>query len=129
MNTSSQEMPSGKGMARAVSVAGLALVWGLIWANMPSKDEWLSDQVKPGFTVPATIPELDLTIPGVPVPPAANPPAQIPTRSAGVSSGDRTGSSCVKGQGLNATPRCNRFVPHSSRESLRDRASQHVSKS
>jgi hypothetical protein len=52
---------AGKGLARAVSVIGLALVWVIVWANLPSRNEWFSQQSKP----PVPAPELDLTIPGV----------------------------------------------------------------
>lgn len=64
--------PSGSLTAAAVSVAGLALVWGLVWAHLPSKEELLSDvpQVHPASPpVPA---ELDLTIPGVVSGPSAS---------------------------------------------------------
>lgn len=64
-------MSSGKGMARAVSVIGLALVWGLIWANLPSQDDLLSAYMKPALAVPPAVPELDLTIPGVPLQPSS----------------------------------------------------------
>ena len=46
------------------SVVGLALIWSVVWANLPSWDELQSAQPR----VPAVpaVPELDLTIPGVP---------------------------------------------------------------
>ena len=43
------DVPSGKGMARVVTIVGLMLVWGLVWANLPSKEEWRSMPVKPGI--------------------------------------------------------------------------------
>ena len=64
----SRQDQSGKFTASAVSVAGLALVWGVVWANLPSKGELLSApaiQIRPAGSEPAA-PELDLTIPGVP---------------------------------------------------------------
>lgn len=53
------------------TIAGLGLVWGLVWANMPGRDQL---QAAEGFSraakvAPAT-PELDLRIPGVPAPDA-----------------------------------------------------------
>ena len=61
--TDKQEL-SGKGTASLVSVFGLVLVWGIVWANLPSKDELLSAQ-PPLAPVPPVVRELDLTIPGV----------------------------------------------------------------
>lgn len=49
-----------------VSAVGLVLVWGVVWANLPSKDELLSTQSKEHVVAPTVPPELDLTIPGVP---------------------------------------------------------------
>jgi hypothetical protein len=62
---------SGKVTASLVSVVGLVLVWGIVWANLPSREELLSAQPKPHIAAPPAVPELDLTIPGVP----ANRPA------------------------------------------------------
>lgn len=60
-----QPEPSGKAIASLASLVGLALVWSVVWANLPSREELLSDQ--PQLRSPAVppVPELDLTIPGV----------------------------------------------------------------
>ncbi|MCA1957807.1 MAG: hypothetical protein LDL14_04665 [Nitrospira sp.] len=50
-------------MANLASFIGLALVWSVVWANLPSWEELLSEQ--PVVHSPAAVPELDLTIPGV----------------------------------------------------------------
>lgn len=70
-NTGGQER-SGKFTAGVASVAGLVLVWGIVWANLPSKEELLSARSpdQPSAKPPA-VPELDLTIPGVPSGPRA----------------------------------------------------------
>lgn len=72
MKTINQQEPSGKGIASVVSVVGLVLVWGIVWANLPSKDELLSAQSKEHVVAPPVPPELDLTIPGVPPAPLSN---------------------------------------------------------
>jgi len=54
-------------MAGIVSLVSLALIWGIIWANLPSKEELLAAQPPPQISAPAPAePVLDLTIPGVP---------------------------------------------------------------
>lgn len=63
---STTEQSSGKLTASIVSVAGLILVWGIVWANLPSKEEWLSAQSQERASAAPLVPELDLTIPGVP---------------------------------------------------------------
>jgi hypothetical protein len=58
---------SGRFSAGIVSVMGLILVWGIVWANLPSKDELLSAQPPArSASGPPPVPELDLSIPGVP---------------------------------------------------------------
>jgi hypothetical protein len=58
---------SGKFTSGVVSVAGLVLVWGIVWANLPSKEELLSAQsADQPPAKPPEVPELDLTIPGIP---------------------------------------------------------------
>jgi hypothetical protein len=54
-----------------VTLVGLGLVWGLVWANMPTKDQFLASDVssRSKKAEPAT-PVLDLSIPGVPSPAA-----------------------------------------------------------
>lgn len=54
-----------------VTIVGLGLVWGLVWANMPSKDQLHASGVS-SRSMKATppTPSLDLSIPGVPAPDA-----------------------------------------------------------
>jgi hypothetical protein len=64
----SQQDQSGKFTAGAVSIFGLALVWGAVWANLPPKGEFLTappTQIR-SAGAESVPPELDLTIPGVP---------------------------------------------------------------
>lgn len=65
MKTTNTHESSGKVTASLVSVVGLVLVWCIVWANLPSKDELLSAQSQPRTAVAPVVPELDLTIPGV----------------------------------------------------------------
>ena len=64
MKREEKQAPSGKGVAGLASLIGLALVWSIVWANLPSREELLSAQ-RPVAVAPA-VPELDLSIPGVP---------------------------------------------------------------
>lgn len=69
-----QPEPPGKLTATLASIVGLVLVWAVVWANLPSREELLSEQPSLGAPVPPPVPELDLTIPGVsPVRPAGKP--------------------------------------------------------
>lgn len=54
-----------------VTLVGMGLVWGLVWANLPTKDQFEASGVssRSKQTDPPT-PELDLSIPGVPSPDA-----------------------------------------------------------
>jgi len=54
-----------------VTIVGLGLVWGLVWANMPTRDQLHASVVSPRVikATPPT-PALDLSIPGVPAPDA-----------------------------------------------------------
>jgi hypothetical protein len=54
-----------------VTIVGLGLVWGLVWANMPTRDQLHASAVSPREmkATPPT-PALDLSIPGVPAPDA-----------------------------------------------------------
>lgn len=76
MKTTNKQEPSGKVTASLVSVVGLVLIWGIVWANLPSKDELLSAQSQPRIAVAPVVPELDLTIPGVP----ATQPTHVPVQ-------------------------------------------------
>ncbi len=69
MKATNKQEPAGKVTASLVSVVGLVLVWGIVWANLPSKDELLSAQSQPRAAAVPVVPELDLTIPGVPATP------------------------------------------------------------
>lgn len=54
-----------------VTIGGLGFVWGLVWANMPAKDQFEASTVSSRtMTAPPPVPELDLSIPGVPSPDA-----------------------------------------------------------
>lgn len=66
MKTTQQPEPPGKFTASLASIVGLALVWSVVWANLPSREELLSEQPNLGTPAPPPVPELDLTIPGVP---------------------------------------------------------------
>ena len=71
MNKAREHTSSGKSLATLASVVGLALVWSVVWANLPSWGKLQSVQPRVP-TVPA-VPELDLTIPGVPSRPSPAP--------------------------------------------------------
>lgn len=55
-----------------MTVAGLILVWTIVWANFPSKEELLSAQSGTSSVEASQVPALDLTIPGVSSQPATN---------------------------------------------------------
>lgn len=63
MNKLREQGASGKSLAALASAVGLALVWSVVWANLPSWEELQSAHAR-GPIAPA-VPELDLTIPGV----------------------------------------------------------------
>jgi hypothetical protein len=63
MKTAKKQEPSGKALAGLASLVGLALVWSIVWANLPSREELLSAQ--PPVTAAPAVTELDLSIPGV----------------------------------------------------------------
>jgi hypothetical protein len=71
MNKPRTHTSSGKSLATLASVVGLALVWSVVWANLPSWDELQSAQ--PRVSAVPAVPELDLTIPGVPSRPSHAP--------------------------------------------------------
>ena len=71
MKTLARQQSSGKTTARIVSVVGLILVWGIVWANLPSRDELWSAQPYSGVVAKRpVVEELDLTIPGLPAAPS-----------------------------------------------------------
>lgn len=65
MKTSKTEERVTNVITNAVSVAGLILVWTIIWANFPSQEELFSGQSAPAIDDIPRVPPLDLTIPGV----------------------------------------------------------------
>ncbi len=72
MKTINAKERSGKTAASLVTVAGLILVWTIVWANFPSKEELLSAQSGTSSVEALQVPALDLTIPGVSSQPATN---------------------------------------------------------
>lgn len=72
MKTATASERSAKPITILVTVGGVSLVWAIVWANLPSKEELLSAQsASPAGTIPRQ-PELDLTIPGVSNQPTAD---------------------------------------------------------
>lgn len=65
MKTPHTQEGSGKAVTNSISVAGLVLVWSIIWAHFPSKEELFSAQSASSIVEAQRAPELDLTIPGV----------------------------------------------------------------
>lgn len=54
-----------------VTIVGLGFVWGLVWANMPTRDQLHASAVSPqAMKATPPTPTLDLSIPGVPAPDA-----------------------------------------------------------
>jgi hypothetical protein len=64
MKTANTEERSRKAITNSISVAGLILVWTIIWANFPSMEELFSAQSASSIAEAQRVPELDLTIPG-----------------------------------------------------------------
>jgi hypothetical protein len=81
MGRGEKRASSGKAMAGVASLIGLALVWSIVWANLPSREELLSEQ--PAIPAAPVVPELDLSIPGVPAKPPGAP--AVPTITGGFS--------------------------------------------
>lgn len=65
MKTPNTEKRSKKAITNSISAAGLILIWTIIWANFPSKEELFSAQSTSSIVEAQRAPELDLTIPGV----------------------------------------------------------------
>jgi len=80
--------PTSRLAAVFTTVLGLGLVWGLVWANLPTKDDL---DAAPRAAVPPPEPALDLSIPGVPSKQERTAP-QVIVNGAGVSSAPRAGS-------------------------------------
>lgn len=77
MRREEKQVSSGKAMAGMASLIGLALVWSIVWANLPSREELLSEQ--PSIPAAPVVPELDLSIPGVPAKPPGAPAVSTTT--------------------------------------------------
>jgi hypothetical protein len=77
MGRAEKQAPSGKAMAGVASLIGLALVWSIVWANLPSREELLLEQ--PAIPAAPAVPELDLSIPGVPAKPPGAPAVSTTT--------------------------------------------------
>ncbi|MCP9455638.1 MAG: hypothetical protein NNA18_05965 [Nitrospira sp.] len=69
MKRKQQAEPSGKTVANVASLIGLLVVWTVVWAHLPSREELLAEHSSDALST--AIPELDLTIPGVVGSPAA----------------------------------------------------------
>lgn len=91
MKTTNATEQSGKTTTSLVTVGGLILVWTIVWANLPSKEELLSAQSAASLVEMPRPPELDLTIPG------------LSSRSVESSAGMRETSSVTTIDGLSVT--------------------------
>ncbi|NGZ08896.1 MAG: hypothetical protein CV088_05840 [Nitrospira sp. LK70] len=65
MKTPHSQERFGKAVTNSISVAGLILVWAIIWAHFPSKEELFSAQSASSMDDTQRVPQLDLTIPGM----------------------------------------------------------------
>jgi Cysteine rich repeat len=109
MKTTNKQEPSGRATASLVSVVGLVLVWSIVWANLPSKEELLSAQLQPRVEVTPVVPELDLTIPGVsPNQPASTSSGEGAERPAG--SGEPAASGTVGGLSVQSDARARQIA-------------------
>jgi len=72
MKTSKPSGRSVKPITIVVTVGGLSLVWAIVWANLPSKEELVSSQSGASSVQASRAPALDLSIPGVPSRPMTN---------------------------------------------------------
>lgn len=72
MKTTKTPDRSVKPLTILVTVGGLSLVWAIVWANLPLKEEILLAQSGKPSVETSHPPALDLTIPGVSSPPATN---------------------------------------------------------
>lgn len=70
MKTPHAQERSGKVVTNSISGVGLILVWTIIWAHFPSKEELFSVQPASSSDETQRVPQLDLTIPGMVSPPA-----------------------------------------------------------
>ncbi|CUS33025.1 cysteine rich repeat-containing protein [Candidatus Nitrospira nitrificans] len=87
MKAAGAEERFGNVITNSISVAGLVLVWTVIWANLPSKEELLSAQSTSSLAATQRVPELDLTIPGVTRQPADRPAGAGKSESAATHGG------------------------------------------
>ncbi len=98
-----RQEPSGTVTVGLVSVIGLGLVWGIVWANLPSKDELLSAQSQQRAAIAPVVPELDLTIPGVPTTQPTSAPihegAEGPAGSGELTASETTGTYPIPSDG------------------------------
>ncbi|MBX3320315.1 MAG: cysteine rich repeat-containing protein [Nitrospira sp.] len=72
MKTSKPSDQSVKPITIVVTVGGLSLVWAIVWANLPSKEELMSSQSGASSVQTSRAPSLDLSIPGIPSRPMTN---------------------------------------------------------
>lgn len=100
MKPTHTEDRSGKAVTNSISAAGLILVWTIIWANFPSKEELFSAQPASSTADVQRMPELDLTIPGV--------SGQPTERSAGT--GEATSATIVGGLSVPADSRARQIA-------------------
>jgi hypothetical protein len=106
--TNKQEV-SGKVPASLVSILGLVLVWIIVWANLPARDELWSAPSPARSGVSPVLPELDLTIPGVPATdPVGSPSRKVAPPPAG--SGAASASSTVGGFSVPADGRARQIA-------------------
>lgn len=72
MKTSKASDRSVKPITIVVTVGGLSLVWAIVWANLPSKEELVSPQSRASSVQASRAPVLDLSIPGTSSRPTTN---------------------------------------------------------
>ncbi len=58
-------VPSRSGTGKVVTVIGLMLVWGLVWAHLPSRADVRFMPAKRGVAIVSSVSDIDLSIPGV----------------------------------------------------------------
>lgn len=108
MKTTSKQVVSGKVPASLVSVLGLILVWVIVWANLPTRDELWSAQSPGRNAVAPVLPALDLTIPGVPATDPAGAPYDATTQP--MQTGTPSASNAVDGFSVPADGRARQIA-------------------